>query len=181
MFSTFREGREKRREEQEKQRKEQKKQRLEDERTKWLTTPIEQDYSLRHPHPSFEELADRAIHRAGSGVEFDHDAVVAYVYNFWLTLTIGIVSRDSVISNAVSGLWTIPQRDDFEYRMLWDFLTMQGPWGQGIYEFLAKDIQSEEIIGLVAGRIRRGDLCYVDKVYRLAGEDVEDVYHLSSK
>lgn len=181
MFSKFREGREKRHEEQAKQRQEREKQRLEEERTKWRTVPIERHHRV-DPPPSFEELADLAIQRAGSGVDFDHDAVVAYLYNFWFTLTTGVLERYPLISNVVHGLWVIPQRDDFERRMLWDYFTMQGPTGVGIHNFLAKDIQSDEIIGIVAGRrIRRGDLCDVDETSRFADEDVEEVYRLSTK
>ena len=78
MFRKFREGCEKCREEQEKQRLEGKKQRLKEERNKCLTVPIVREHSVVDSPPSFEELADRITQRAGPGVEFDRDAVLAY-------------------------------------------------------------------------------------------------------
>ncbi len=169
MFRKFREGREKRREEQEKQR-------LENERAKWLTVPIERNHSAVDPPPSLEELANRAIQQAGPDVEFDHDAVVAYVYNFCFTRATGIMSRKSL--NAIHGLRIIPERDDFEYRMLWDYLTMQGPYGKALHELLAEEIQSDDFIWVVAERIRSGDLCDVDEASRRAGDDADKAFQL---
>lgn len=168
MFRKFREGREKRREEQEKQRQEQEKQRLEEERTKWLTAPIEERtfVSFDNPHPSFEELANLAIQRAGSDAEYDPDAVPLYFVGLWLILAAKVMKGYAETSDAVHGLWMIPQRDDFEYRMLWDYLTMHGATGLGIHGFLAKEMQSIGYIEEVAKAIRRGDVRDAEAVSR---------------
>ena len=181
MFRKFREGRVRRREEQERQRLEEKKQRLEEERNKWRTVPIKRDHTV-DPPPSFEELADRAIQQAGPGVEFDRDAVLAYWSNFLFTRMAGIMERDPLLSsNAVHGLRAIRERDDFEPRMLWDYLTMQEtPQAWGLHMFLAKDIQSDGFIEVVAIRIRRGELCSVDEAVRLSTNDAEKAFELGS-
>jgi hypothetical protein len=177
MFRKFREGREKRREEQEKQR-------LENERAKWLTVPIERDHRV-DPPPSFEELADRAIQRAGAEVEFSYDAVLAYWSNFLFVRMAGIMERDSqrrdslLPSNTVHGLRAIRERDDFEPRMLWDYLTMQGTQACGLHMALAKQIQADGLIEVVATRIRRGELCDVDEAVRLSANDADKTFQLS--
>lgn len=189
MFRKFREEREKRREEQKRRRQEQekqhleeKKQRLEEERNKWLTVPIIRDHSIVDPPPSFEELADHAIQRAGPGVEFDRDAVLAYWSNFLFARMAGIMERDSSSlspSNAIHGLRAIREREDFEPSMLWDYLTMRGDakW-LGFHKFLTEDIQSNGFIEVVAMRISHGDLRDVNEAYRLSNDDAEKVFEL---
>lgn len=165
MFRKFREGREKLRAEQERQRQE-------NERAKWLTVPIKDQRRFVDYHPPrFEELANRAIERAGSGVEFDPNAVPVYFVGLWLILATKAMEAmkgyDSM-PDVVNGLWIIPQRNDFEYNMLWDYLTMQGVLGRGVHLFMAKEMQSFRYIEEVAGAIRRGEVRDAEAVSRTA-------------
>lgn len=162
MFRKFREEREKPREEQEKQL-------LEDERTRWLTAPIKCCDSDYDSPPSFEELADIAIQRAGPGVEYDPNVVAAYFAGLWLNLATKAMKANNLLPDAVHGLWVILEREDFERRMLWDYLTMQGTAGYGLHMFLAEEMQSVRVIEEVAEKIRRGELRDAEAVSSLLG------------
>lgn len=162
MFGKLREGRERRREVQEKQR-------LDDERRKWLTEPIACRGSDYASPPSFEELADMAIRRAGPGVEYDSNVVAAYFAGLWLNLATKAMKANNLLPEAVHGLWVILEREDFERRMLWDYLTMQGTAGYGLHMFLAEQMQSAGVIEGVAEKIRRGELRDAEAVSRLLG------------